>query len=73
MRYTHVAFSFHLQETWYIDDNLGDSSPKLRIKGKYNYCPGDMSILRAAPPRWQYVRSLQWYDIPRGFVSCGVL
>jgi len=70
---TYYLYYYKSKETWYIDDNLGDSSPKLRIQGKYNYCPGDMSILRAAPPRWQYVRSLQWYDIPRGFVSCGVL
>jgi len=79
--YTHNATSeltyflyFHQPEgTWYIDDNLGDSSPKLSIVGTYDRCPGDMSIIRVAPPAWQYVKSLVWYNIQHAFVSCGVL
>jgi len=70
---TYYLYYYQSQDTWYIDDNLGDSKPKLSIVGNYNRCPGDMSIIRVAPPRWQYVKSLVWYNINHMSVSCGIL
>lgn len=70
---TYYLYYYPSQDTWYIDDNLGDSKPKLAIVGNYNRCPGDMSIIRVTPPKWQYVKSLVWYNVNHMFVSCGVL
>jgi len=70
---TYYLYYYASQDTWYIDDNLGDNKPKLAIVGNYGRCPGDMSIIKVAPPRWQYVKSLVWYNVNHMFVSCGVL
>jgi len=70
---TYYLYYYQPQDTWYIDDNLGDRKPKLSIVGNYNRCPGDMSIIRVAPPKWQYVKSLVWYNIKHMSVSCGIL
>ena len=71
---TYFMYYYEPQSTWYIDDNLGDSNPKLAMDTERVFvnCPADMSILRGRPPTWSYVKNLVWHQVNNIQVRCGV-
>jgi len=75
---SYFVYFYEPKNTWYIDDNLGDSSPKLAmdVEGanlRKTYCPGDYSIVRIRPPTWSYVKNMVWNSVQGFRTSCGLL
>jgi len=68
----YVMYYNDAKKTWYIDDNLGDSSPKLVMDQTLTECPADPS-LSGINRAWSYVKRLAWNSVRSMRVSCGVL
>jgi len=68
----YIMYFNDAKKTWYIDDNLGDSSPKLAMDLTLLECPADPS-LAGIHRAWSYVKRLAWNSIRSMSVSCGVL